>query len=147
VQYRDSSLGREQQVSGVRVSVEEAMTIERADIELVESARGPFACIGSWPRLKEGVERGALAPAGSQDAATAPLQVDRRDGDRRMAGERLDETRLTVRLQRVVALLQEPALRFFEDRGDIDARSDGSSHDLDDRGRLEVRADRGVDAW
>jgi hypothetical protein len=63
-----------------------------------------------------------------------------------MAREQLDETCLTARLQRVVALLEEPCLRLLDDLGDIDAGSERSSHDLGDCSCLEVRADRGVDA-
>jgi hypothetical protein len=64
-----------------------------------------------------------------------------------MAREQLDEAPLTARLEGVVALLQEPSLRLFDDFGDIDARSKSSSHDLADGGCLEVGADGGVDAW
>src|SRR5439155_14006584 len=110
----------------------------RADVELVEGACRPFARLGRWLRLKEGFEGCSFAPAGGQDPGAAPVQVDRRDGDRFMAREQLDETRLTARLQRVVALFQEASLRLFDDFGDIDARSKRSSHDFADGGCLEV---------
>src|SRR5262249_17954752 len=134
VQDRDIALGREEQISRMWVGIEQAMAVQRADVELVEGACRPFPHLGRWLRLKEGFEGCSLAPAGGRAPGAAPVRVDRRDGDRLMAGEQLDETRLTARLQRVVALFQEPSLRLFEDFGDIDARSKRSSHDFADDG-------------
>src|SRR4051812_16880467 len=63
-----------------------------------------------------------------------------------MAREQRRELRLTTRLQLVVALLEEASLRLFEDLRDIDTRCERASHQLADRSRLEVGADRSVDA-
>ena len=146
VQDRDSALGREEQVPRVWVGVEEAMAVQRADVELVESARCPFACLGGWPRLKESLEACPFAPGGRQNPRPAPVQVDRRDGNRLMAREELDETGLAARLQRVVALLEEAGLCLLDDLRDVDARSKGSRHDLANGRCLEIGPDGGVNA-